>query len=179
MAKASGNSKYKVQFSVVEFVGDSEELRTSQDFSLNFDVKGIDLDFLFQYEQKAGGAAEYHPEMKIDKVNQFGEVTVSFNETMILPKNWEQINSTDLEIKTVAFNEDMIPYKGISKWSVESFAAKTMTIRLTFEYPLRISDEIEGKDTLQIKVLNPTQFLSDQSFTTVKNETLLSYKLPQ
>lgn len=49
-----------------------------------------------------------------------------------------------------------------------------MTISLEFENPQRISEDIEGKDVLTVKVLNPTKFFSDESFTTVKNETTIN-----
>ena len=110
--------------------------------------------------------------MSIENINRFGEVEVSFNETLIMPANWTHINSTVLDISVNPFNDDMQALKDL-EWEILSFGGTMMTLKVEFQYPSSISDDVEGKDLIVIKVINPIFFYSETSFTTVKNETTI------
>ena len=74
-------------------------------------------------------------------MNRFGEVTISFNETMIVPENWAMINSTDLDIKVRAFDPDRQALKGF-EWELKSYGTTKMVIIIEFTYPERITDQV-------------------------------------
>ena len=63
---------------------------------------------------------KFHPTMSISKFSRFGELVVSFNETMIVPTNLEHINSTVLEIRVDPFNTDMLALKDFG-WKAVKF----------------------------------------------------------
>ena len=77
-------------------------MRSERILAIDFEVKGIEgevfIPQIFAEEEATPATDQYHPTLKIDKINQFGEVTISFNETMIMPEDWNQISSSDLEI---------------------------------------------------------------------------------
>ena len=117
--------------------------------------------------------------IELDRINRFGAVDISFNETLILPKDTSLINETVLDIRLIAFNEDLALLKDFT-WRVEDFGSVTMKIQLEFEYPSSISEDAEGFDTLEIMVINPVYFRSaEESWRMVKNETLLESKIPR
>lgn len=97
--------------------------------------------------------------MQIKSINRFGLVTVSFNNTLVMPSNFSEIDGSVLLIQVEAFNEEMQDLKGLD-WKLKSFSPKRMELQLDFEYPELISDEVEGRDSLKIKVINPTYFTS-------------------
>ena len=73
---------------------------------------------------KEGNAA-----LEIDRVNRFGEVFISFNETMFVPTKWDEINSTVLNISLKVSNVDMLPFKD-SEWKVLDYSTREMTIAI-------------------------------------------------
>ena len=97
---------------------------------------------------------------------------------MIVPLSWDMINSTDLEIKVKAFDEERQALKKF-EWKIKSFGTKEMIISINFAYPERISDDIEGKDILEVRIINPTNFFSEDSLNTIKNETFSEIELPK
>ena len=90
----------------------------------------------------------------------------------------EAVFSVHRNSKVKAFDEDFQPMLGF-EWTVLQYAKKSITISLKFENPQVVSQDLAGKDILKIKVLNPTKFFSDESFTSVKNETTIEVKLPK
>ena len=96
---------------------------------------------------------------------------------MIVPANWTKIDSTDLEISMKAFDPERQALKPLS-WEMKKFGTKTMMIKIDFVFPTRISEDIEGKDLLEVTVINPSKFFSQESLITIKNETSSLFKLP-
>ena len=62
---------------------------------------------------------KFNPTMLISKFSRFGELVVSFNETMIVPTNLKYINGTVLDIRVDPFNTDILalrePFVGSSE----------------------------------------------------------------
>ena len=117
--------------------------------------------------------------MTLEKVNRFGLIEVSFNQTITVPKDWQtNINDTVLNIKIDPFNEENLPLKDLV-WNIESFSSTRMTIQVNFKEPQYISDDIEGKDQILVKIINPTLFFSAETLSTVKNETQVESELPR
>ena len=135
------------------------------------------MNLFTEVEEEEVEAVKTHPNFEIDKINRFGEVTINFNETMIVPANWTKINSTDLDISVKAFDPERQALK-LLDWEIKNFGTKTMMIMIEFVYPTRISEDIEGRDMLEVTVINPSKFFSQESLITIKNLTSSEYKLP-
>lgn len=153
---------------------------------MNFVVKIASDYFTFaalnEPDQAAESKDQAYPSMKIDKVDQFGLVTLTFNQTLLIPQNWSRMNGTDLEIRVDSVDEERQALKGFA-WAVESFSGRRMTVRLAFEYPEQISrDRMDegstSRDTLVVKVINPNRFFSPDSMSSVRNETVVDIELP-
>lgn len=88
-ARKFGNEKYKLQLQIIEFVGQTEVVRSERILTVDFEVKGIEAEVFtppnFVEEEATPAPEQARPTLSIDRINQFGEVTISFNETMIVP----------------------------------------------------------------------------------------------
>ena len=63
------------------------------------------------------------------------------------------------------------------EWTISNFGTRKMTILIEFEFPWSISDDVEGKDILVVKVINPIKFFSKESLATINNSTILEAEL--
>ena len=88
-ARKFGNEKYKLQLQIIEFVGQTEVVRSERILTVDFEVRGIEAEVFtpltFVEEEATAAPDQARPTLRIDRINQFGEVTISFNETMIVP----------------------------------------------------------------------------------------------
>ena len=77
-----------------------------------FEVIGVEtFNFTAPIKVVVKATEKFHPTMSISKFSRFGELVVSFNETMIVPTNLEHINNTVLDIRVDPFNTDMLALK--------------------------------------------------------------------
>ena len=81
-----------------------------------------------------------------------------------------------LELQVEPFNEEELAMK-VLDWKIMDYQSTGMTIQVYFVDPLYISDDIDGKDQLFIKLLDPDWFFSSSSLSTIKNVTLIEETL--
>ena len=104
-------------------------MRSITTYSIILEVKGIKIFFYETPEVVLEKTKEkIRPKMSLEKVNRFGLVEVSFNQTITVPKDWKtSINNTVLDIKIDPFNEENLPLKDLV-WNIESFSSTRMTL---------------------------------------------------
>lgn len=98
------------------------------------------------------------PNIEFVDIDMFGFATLKFSESLIIPSDLANINSTVFEISILAQSPTLLPELAFT-WELVSFKAKEAKISLKFDNPLMISQE-RAKDKLQIKVIDPTLLLS-------------------
>ncbi|CDW88792.1 cadg domain containing protein [Stylonychia lemnae] len=96
---------------------------------------------------------------QIKKVYANGKVLIQFSENIDTPKDFSQFNSKILQVKVSAGPYSKIEELGFT-WECTEFGQKTMTLKLTFQNPLRIS--YQGKDKVNVKFLQGLLFQSSK-----------------
>lgn len=125
-------------------------------------------------------ASQARPTMTVERINQFGLVTLAFNSTLLIPQNWSSINETDLDIwlETDSQQVELMPLKGFS-WRVKSFGTTKVQIQIFFEHPDQISKDVLGiKDKLAIQVKTPAKFFSFETRSSVQENREVRVEIP-
>ena len=64
-------------------------------------------------------------------------------------------------------------------WEVTTFSSDFMTLKLNYEFLDQISNDLEGKDKVTIKVIDEVFFLSESSRLPILKDTQLESDLPR
>ena len=116
--------------------------------------------------------------MFINKISRRGEVLVSFTQNLIIPANYSDVlNDTALEVLVIPGDGSEASLCKITGWNVTDFSSTGMTIQLLFENTNYISLRPD-EEHLSITVLEPSMFISRQTFLTIKNETESVVEIP-
>jgi len=164
-SKIRENGNFTLGIRVVETNATTGSTTSVKTYTVTFEVKDLVFDDAAKYtvtlaEPEVAKEEKPAPTMTIDKLNKFGRLEIAFSEYFIRPDNITMINSTVLEIEMTALNED---FQGLMTftWQAVSYDRKKLSILLTFKYPLQISQDLEGKDLISVKLINPTMFMSE------------------
>ena len=126
--------------------------------------------------------------MKISSISKFGLVRIKFSESVVAVGSSNSkggrfltdITSIDrsvFEVSVMSFYEEMQPLKSFT-WETFSLGKTELLLQLNFDYPSYVSDEVNNRDELQVKLIDPLFFISESRFVPFSNKDVLLHKIP-
>ncbi|CDW74924.1 UNKNOWN [Stylonychia lemnae] len=144
---------------------------------------------------------------KVDKIDQFGQIKIRFDQKMIVPKDLHPIvetnaiklylNKYDGEVQYLNKKEEysltpknryleIIQVTSDKNWNITDFVSNSLTIQINFEKPLDISSQrvsqlfqvFQGYDNLDVKFSERYFFVSQDKKKTVSENYEISREIP-
>ena len=108
----------------------------------------------------------------------YGEVTIKFSESLLVPKDVSKIiNEDTLQIRVVPQEEPMKPMLNF-KWTPTKFESDSAVLQIDFENPIYVSKSPRGRDDISLQVLEPNLFISKKSLRSIEKEEIVEVNIP-
>ena len=118
------------------------------------------------------------PRVWISSIGYYGELELSFSQSMQIPDDLKYINDTVLDLSVKALDPERYEFLDFT-WSVVEFSSNKWKLQLEFENTLYVSMDREGRDQLILTVKDQLPLLSEEGLYVDNQSTSVYYIPPQ
>ena len=111
------------------------------------------------------------PTLSIESISEYGIVTVKFTKKMLEIQNLALINDTAIALRIETENEHFLESGKLDfTWNTTQFTEDELKLHIVWENPNYVSQNL-NRDTLFLKVINPSILLDKEHFQGIRNKT--------